>query len=519
MALFVESDRILASRVLVLPPGEHHITIPTEKNWAPSVKVMAVVMDGESMQPAIVFSYLHPTEKLLSLQIETDKAEYRPGEPCTVVITARDHRGRPVPRAAISLGVVDQAIYQMREDPLPDLFQTLYEYDIDDPCTEIFERTEPYTESVQFLRGPRYAWGYFRGPPGHGSLLACGGGTRHCGLSRGIIVRRRFETAAHWIADVFTAADGTARVSFRLPDNVTQWRFTARGVTVDTGVGSISVTRRTFLPLSVELAVPRGFREGDRIDLPVVVHNNTASARKVQCTTRITEQSERPGPERLLPAGGDLAFAVPVTAADCRPLELFASVREANGPADAVRRQLVPLPRNPVVTRRWSGLLDTESSKQQACNLRAERGAELSLSIRRESGLAGPVQSALDELVQYPYGCVEQTMSRFMPAVVAGTAMHEAGLKNPAGDHLADVIATGLERLADHQHADGGWGWWKDDATNDFMTAYVVEGLARCRRLKQPVPGAMFQRAYKLLVAASPGGAVAGAAAGKHRRR
>ncbi len=90
-----------------------------------NVQVVVVVTDGDNMQNMISSSYLHPTEKLLSLQIETDKAEYRPGERCTAVITARDHRGRPVPRAAISLGVVDQAIYQMREDPLPDLFQCL----------------------------------------------------------------------------------------------------------------------------------------------------------------------------------------------------------------------------------------------------------------------------------------------------------------------------------------------------------------------------------------------------------
>ena len=494
---------------------------PHGEELGAQVTLVAVVLDGDEMQSETASSYVHPMEKLLVLQVETDKAEYRPGDPCTVVITARDHRGRPVPRAAISLGVVDQAVYQIREDPLPDLFQTLYEYPIDDPCVGTFEATAPHAESVEFLRGPRYAWGYFPDSlaSGRGSGFAIGGLNSYGSASDRISVRRRFETAAHWVADVFTDADGTARVTFRLPDNVTQWRFTARGVTADTLVGGISVTRRTFLPVSVELAVPRGFREGDRIDLPVVLHNNTSSARKVQASTRIAGQSESPPspsgrgaggegalpsetswPERLLPAGGDFAFTVPLTAVDCRPLELFASVRESNGPADAVRGQLVPLPQYVVVTQRWSGLLDTETPKQPTRDVRAAGSAKLSLSIRREPGLAGSVQSALDELVQYPYGCVEQTMSRFMPAVVAGAAMREAGLKNAASDRLPDVIAAGLARLADFQHADGGWGWWKDDQTNDFMTAYVVEGLARCQRLKQPVPGSMLRRAYDYLL-------------------
>jgi hypothetical protein len=521
VAVFMENDRLLASRVFALPPGEHTLEIPTENSFVPYVKLVAVVIDGERTETATASAFLHPAEKLLKLQIETDKAEYRPGDRCSAVITARDHRGRAVPRAAISLGVVDEAVYQTREDPLPDLFALLYEYEIADRCSGRQEEIDPCAEAVQFLRGPRYAWGYYANPLGFGQghrgcLHGCGGGTTHCERWPGIALRRRFETAAHWVADVFTDADGAARVSFKLPDNVTQWRFTARGVTADTLVGSIVVARRTFLSLNVELALPRGFREGDRIDLPVVVHNNTNDARQVQGTTQFGGQDEnlpspfgrgaggeggfqRLWPEHVLPPGGDFAFTVPVTAADCRPIELLATVRAGDGAADAVRRQIVPMPRIPPATRQWSGALNL-ATVRRVCNLRAQQGTALSVTVRRESGLAGPVQSALNGLVQYPYGCVEQTMSRFMPAVVAGAAMEEAHLDNPAGERLPEVIGQGLQRLVDFQHRDGGWGWWKFDETNDFMTAYVIEGLARCRRLKQPLPYSVLERGSAYLL-------------------
>ena len=48
VAVFVENDRLLASRVFTLPPGEHALDIPTEKNWPPYVKLVTVVMDGET---------------------------------------------------------------------------------------------------------------------------------------------------------------------------------------------------------------------------------------------------------------------------------------------------------------------------------------------------------------------------------------------------------------------------------------------------------------------------------------
>ena len=410
-----------------------------------------------------------------------------------------------MPRTAISLGVVDEAVYQTREDPLPDLFATLYEYEIADRCVGRQEDIDPCTEAMQFLRGPRYAWGYYPNPllygcgQGHRSCLSCGGGTKCCTRSSGIALRRRFETAAHWVADLFTDANGTARVSFHLPDNVTQWRFTARGVTADTLVGSIVVARRTSLPVSVELAVPRGFREGDHIELPVVVHNNTKEMKKIQCATQVGGGREIPRAEQTVLGYGDFAFAVPVAAKDCQPIGLLASVRSADGAVDAIRRRLVPLPRVPPAVRRWSGPLDDGAIRRE-CKVRAQQGSELALVVRRESGLAGAVQSALDELVQYPYGCVEQTMSRFMPAVVAGAAIQEAHGKNPAGERLPEVIRQGLERLRDFQHRDGGWGWWNNDETNDFMTAYVVEGLARCRRLKQPVYCDVLQRGAAYLL-------------------
>ena len=36
---------------------------------------------------------------------------------------------------------------------------------------------------------------------------------------------------------------------------------------------------------------------------------------------------------------------------------------------------------------------------------------------------------------------------------------------------------AGLERLYQFQHNDGGWGWWENDESTPYMTAYVLLGL------------------------------------------
>ena len=100
--------------------------------------------------------------------------------------------------------------------------------------------------------------------------------------------------------------------------------------------------------------------------------------------------------------------------------------------------------------------------------------------------IAGALFGALDYLTSYPYGCTEQTMSRFLPAAITAKTLKDLGLQpedvmsrvfggiepasaaatHPRGKkdlaELDRIVNAGLDRLRDFQHADGGWGWWKE---------------------------------------------------------
>jgi uncharacterized protein YfaS (alpha-2-macroglobulin family) len=62
------------------------------------------------------------------------------------------------------------------------------------------------------------------------------------------------------------------------------------------------------------------------------------------------------------------------------------------------------------------------------------------------------------------------------------------------------MVAAGLKRLAEFQHADGSWGWWKDDSGDLYMTAYVVTGLALAQECDVKLPKGMVQRGRDWLV-------------------
>jgi uncharacterized protein YfaS (alpha-2-macroglobulin family) len=124
-----------------------------------------------------------------------------------------------------------------------------------------------------------------------------------------------------------------------------------------------------------------------------------------------------------------------------------------------------------------------------------------SLRIDLTPSIAGTLMSALDFLATYPYGCVEQTMSSFLPNILVAQATKELGLTVPSENvELEKKIAAGLQRLYQFQHQDGGWGWWETDQTHPFMTAYVVAGLAQAKQAGYPVEEARLQRGRESLL-------------------
>jgi alpha-2-macroglobulin len=88
----------------------------------------------------------------------------------------------------------------------------------------------------------------------------------------------------------------------------------------------------------------------------------------------------------------------------------------------------------------------------------------------------------LDYLQHYPYECVEQTISRFLPNVLTTSALQAAGLSDPAlASNLDTEVNTALQRLYNWQNPNGGWGWWSNQKSDPLTSAYVVFGLLEAR--------------------------------------
>src|SRR6185295_6786111 len=153
--------------------------------------------------------------------------------------------------------------------------------------------------------------------------------------------------------------------------------------------------------------------------------------------------------------------------------------------SDAVELPLPVVPRGlHQVKNESAAFSDENAEKTFSVNLPQNADAQArNFKIEVAPSVAGALFGALDYLTTYPYGCTEQTMSSFLPNVIVTQALKDVKTSSIKGSNdLPKKVQKGMDRLYAYQHNDGGWGWWKDDQSDPFMTAYVVSGLTLAKQ-------------------------------------
>ena len=334
-----------------------------------------------------------------------------------------------------------------------------------------------------------------------------------------VVVRSDFRSTILWQPDVATGADGKATVKVKYPDSLTGWKATARAVTGGNQFGIADTTTRTKQPLIVRLQAPRFFVVGDTVTISAVVNNNTDTAMEVKVALEVggaalslsPSDGERAGVRGVgqpitlkIPANGESRADWMATVK--QPGEVKLKVTGRGGKfSDAMEKTYIAYDHGIEKFIAKSGKVRGDDVTVKL-DLPARKANSTRLTVQVTPSLAVTMLDALPYLIDYPYGCTEQTMSRFLPATVVAKTLKDAGLQpedvmgrvfggietnsaaatHPKGKQdlakLDEMTKAGLDRLYDFQHGDGGWGWWKEGQSDHWMTAYVVWGLSLAKQ-------------------------------------
>ncbi|HXA52476.1 MAG TPA: MG2 domain-containing protein, partial [Candidatus Acidoferrum sp.] len=468
----VEGRELRMRKVLRSAGATALLELPVSVQDEPGIYVGAQFLRKGSLHSSVKYIKVPPDDHKLQVAITTDKPQYLPGSKAQYTLQVNDAAGKPVPRAEFSLGVVDEAIYSIRRDVTQDPLAFFFGHDWNHVRTE---------DSMNF---------YFNGEAGKRrmQLAQLRPPTRLAQLKPERLVepkvRKAFPDTAFWAADLTTDATGRAHAKVDFPDSLTTWRATARGITPDTKVGAATTKTIVRKNLILRLAVPRFFMQGDEVTISALVHNYLTTEKTARVSLELAglEVIEGATKDVKIPSRGEARLDWRVRAQQVRSAVITGKAL-TDEESDAIELTLpINIPGVKLGEARGGVAVAGQTATYDlSFPAKVQPGSRL-LSVRISPSIAGSLFSAVEYLTTFPYGCVEQTMSSFLPNVIVTKAVSDLGIK--ADLEKADVqrkIRAGLERLYNFQHEDGGWGWWETDESHPFMTAYVVAGLTQAK--------------------------------------
>ena len=413
----------------------------------------------------------------LQLQVKPDRLKARPAEQMSVHIEVQ----KPGGPTELTVMVVDEAVLALSGYSPPDLVKVVY---AQRGFSGRINDNRPFviTEAELLQKGSGYG----------GGVLAGMGETR---------VRKEFLKLAYYNPQLVTDRHGKASFQFKLPDNLTTWRImvVAVGEADRFGFGEEKIV--VSQPFILRAVLPRFARIGDQFFSGVAITNLTEGTGEVQVQAEIEGQSirlqETTGVKDkiAIKAGESKAVLFSYQAKQTGLSTLKFSARFAgtydNQPineADALQIPLFikDLPATETV------VAVGESRQREVQKIRVDQ------SIRQDMGglhllLSSTALSNIGEgskyLIEYPYGCLEQTASRLLALLQLKYLSDKYGFKLEAVKSVDQVIEANLRKILLLQNGDGGFKFWTSSATSDcYLSPYIAYVFKRSRELGFDIP-------------------------------
>ncbi|XP_073677958.1 alpha-2-macroglobulin-like [Garra rufa] len=309
-----------------------------------------------------------------------------------------------------------------------------------------------------------------------------------------------------WIWQLSQVGDsGSAQVPLKVPDTITTWETEAFCLS-SKGLGLAPPALLTvFQPFFLELSLPYSIVRGEFFELKATVFNYQSKCIMVKVTptlsSNFTLKSLTDMNFSCLCANGRKTFKWAFTATVLGTVNVTVSA-QAEESQSLCGNEVVTVPtrgRIDVVTQSLLVLAEGVERTNAESRLLCPRGRALFEDIRLTfprnmiqgsarcsvsviGDIMGRALKNLDRLLRIPSGCGEQNMIVLAPNIyilqyLKVTSQLTATIKETATGYLQ----TGYQGQLNYRHSDGSYSTFGYDASNTWLTAFVLRsfGLAR----------------------------------------
>ncbi|MGL5373937.1 MAG: alpha-2-macroglobulin family protein [Aeromonas veronii] len=343
-------------------------------------------------------------------------------------------------------------------------------------------------------------------PPQDGKLARLNYGGDRAPLKKGGALESRVEIAALWSGEVSFDQQGKAVIPLDLPNFNGELALMALAWN-EQQVGEAERAVKVVAPLVAEIGWPRFGARGDETRALVQLRNMSGEDQTLSLVWTLNgglkANGELPG-TLALKNGEEQWLTLPLTvtgASGVASLHLAASGKDFAISRDWTLPLRSPWPAE--TRQRYQMLAPGQQMSFAPAELagldRANLQGLLSLSGTPPWDPAAQWQALAD----YPYACLEQTLSRAWPYLLT-TADERAAWSKPAEGKKAaseaDVQRALLQRLQRLQLPSGGFGLWDGRSDEEqWLTAYAADYLLARKEAGDAVPEAMLNQALNRL--------------------
>jgi uncharacterized protein YfaS (alpha-2-macroglobulin family) len=495
------TDQQLWFKRITIPAEGMVVEIPVSAAWKRhDIYISTVVFRAgdakEKITPnravGLVHLPLNRSQRLLNVHIETSAKTIRPETTLTTTIkVANPIAGQ---KTHITLAAVDVGVLNITEFKTPDPFKWFFEprrYGVDqrDIYSQIIELVDAGTTKARFG----------------------GDADKHAGGAR---PDTEVKIVSLFSGMVDTDEKGFAKVELKIPDFNGKLRLMAVAFNDDQfGAADAEVT--VAAPIIAETSLPRFLAAGDSSVLTLDLRNQSGVAQTISLDitasapialsagNRTITLADKEKQVLQLPITAGLAFGQSLiqlhlkNADNAREKINFKrewrlGVRPAYPASTLVQRKVISQGEAITLNSGLQNLLMSSATSQ--------------LAIASQPPIN--IKNHLQYLLEYPYGCLEQTISSTYPwLVINQDNLREFGLeKTKIHDKVIDLnnkahyIERGISLLAGMQRSNGGFGLWSHTDNEEFwLTSYAVDFLLDAKEQGANVPQELLDKALNRL--------------------
>jgi uncharacterized protein YfaS (alpha-2-macroglobulin family) len=299
-------------------------------------------------------------------------------------------------------------------------------------------------------------------------------------------LRDDYVAAAYWAPALHTDAKGRVHFAFDAPSDLSAYRMMAVVAAKDDRVGSTDARFNVSKPVSAHPIVPRFVSRADQIEIGALVHDLSGTPGAVD--VRFSAQGLQLGSTHAQ-VDADASGTPTFTQALVQDVDQARFEVEVHKGSDSDRVARTFVVRRPLDTEMRVLALQRGAQAKARLDWPAGIDRELSrLEITVDRAGLAPLAPVLVGLVNYPFGCTEQTAAA-LSALASAPELANAILPELSTTAKMRVhIADGVSRLLAARAGDGNFGLYPGMNGRVWLTALVLEAALAVRQAGFAVP-------------------------------